>query len=188
MKIIKQPLEENDSMHFVLSIKDLDSVAIDDIDYFKAKDRMFQEQIINKAILMPFKDRPSLRGIDCASMLVGTCYTYGAIKKNDATLEQMFGAIRTHKNTSRRCVIRMVDSLRDYLDDSIDTSCLNIIHYLSDRVVLFFRASDMRYELSYDLILIKKHFIDPVYGGELKHIEVIASTTQNIGNLKHLFI
>ena len=74
------------------------------------------------------------------------------------------------------------------MDKTVNTSCLNIIHYFKDRVTLFFRASDMRNELAYDLKLINEFFIKPVYGEKNIEVHVIASTAQNIINPKQLFI
>jgi len=97
----------------------------------------------------------------------------------------MMKMVKDNKDNSRRCVINIADTLINYIDDSVNTSCLNIIHYHKNSVKLFFRASDMTNELLYDLHLIKEFFIDPVFD-TMPEIHVIASTAQNLTEINNL--
>lgn len=180
MKIIKPPYFEDDSYYFIIeNHEQLASVDVDDIPYLTAKQKAFADQDISKKSFEPYFDRPSFRGIDENNDLAGTIYTYGAEHKNDYPLPILLRSVRQHKNFSRRCMIRMADTLRDFLDPTVNTSCLSLIHYFKDSVKLIFRASDMKNELLIDLHTIKKFFIDPVFENS-PEIHVIASTAQNI--------
>lgn len=185
MHIIKEPLYEDDSYYFILERHD-QMAAVKDKKYLKRKRLAFKTRNIDKYMFEDFQDRPSLRELGLNHNLSGTIYTHSAEVKNRMPLEDMFDTISKIKHVSRRCVIRLADSFDDYMDDSINTSCLNIIHYSEDEVKLFFRASDMKNELLYDILLIKEFFIDPVYTRRSPRIHVIASTAQNIIDLKQL--
>lgn len=180
MKTIKPPYFEDDSYYFIIEKHEqLAQVSVDDTPYLVAKQTAFAEQNISKDQFEPYFDRPSFRGIDEIFDLSGTIYTWSAYVKNDASLSILLHNIRRHKDFSRRCVIRMADTLVDFLDPTINTSCLSLIHYFQDSVKLIFRASDMKNELLIDLHTIKEFFIDPVFENS-PEIHVIASTAQNI--------
>jgi len=196
MKIIKEPEYTEDSYYFILEKHDelrQDNVAYlrsgldlllkqkSDL-YLQKKRELFRTFEITLGAMSDFYDRPSMYMCSSQHNLVGTIYTASACLKNNMHYEQMMFAVRENKNHSRRCVIRLADPLSSYMDSSVNTSCLNIIHYYKDTVKLFFRASDMKYELFYDLKLIKEFFIDPVFSNTQVEIHVISSTAQNIIN------
>lgn len=188
MKKIKLPYFEDDSYYFIIEKHEqLADVDVNDIPYLHAKQNAFAEQDPGKSQLEPYFDRPSFRGVDENSDLSGTIYTWSAYCKNDAPLPILLHKVRQHKNYSRRCVIRMADSLIDFLDTKVNTSCLSLIHYFQDSVKLVFRASDMTNELLIDLHTIKEFFIDPVYENS-PEIHVIALTAQNINKDFNEFI
>lgn len=185
MKIYRTPWHENDGYYF--AIEPFDSLAPPlESDYYWQKRHMFLERLSDKKYMENFLDRSSFTGHQRWKDIEGSVYTLSAIHKNGMTISGMAEEIRERKNKSRRCVIRLADPFCDYMDDDINTSCLNIIHFFDKKVTLFFRASDMRYELLIDLHLIKEFFIDPVFIEEKYTIEVIASTAQNIVPLKTL--
>lgn len=180
MKTIKLPYFEDDSYYFIIEKHEqLAPVDVDDIPYLAAKQKAFAEQDISKEPFEPYFDRQSFRGVDENFDLAGTIYTWSAYVKNDAPLPVLLHNIRRHKDFSRRCMIRMADTLPDFLDSSVNTSCLSLIHYFQDSVKLIFRASDMKNELLIDLHTIKEFFIDSVFENN-PEIHVIASTAQNI--------
>lgn len=180
MKTIKLPYFEDDSYYFIIEKHEqLAQVSVDDIPYLAAKQTAFAEQNISKEPFEQYFDRPSFRGIDENFDLAGTIYTYSAEYKNDYPLPILLHSVRRHKDFSRRCMIRMADPLHDFLDPTVNTSCLSLIHYFQDSVKLIFRASDMKNELLIDLHTIKEFFIDPVFENS-PEIHVIASTAQNI--------
>lgn len=184
MKIYKQPVKENDSFHFIIEPEDM--LRQEESMYYKAKRAMFATKKTDKENLEEFSYMPSLRFLSQKLNLEGTVYTRTAELKNSMPMFEMINAIRSEKENSRRCVIRIANSLKDYLDNLKDTSCLNIIHVFKNRATLFFRASDMTNELLIDIYLIKEFFLDPVFQEEQYEIEVMASTSQNIMDVRKL--
>lgn len=179
MKVIKTAEFKDDSFYFIIEKDDKLKPVVGD-NYYEIKRTAFIHRVIDKSEFpKEFYDRPSFTDIIRQDDLSGTIYTYSAEKKNKMKLSLMKQMIAENKHKSRRCVIVMADSLKDYLDNSVNTSCLNIIHYLEDSVKLFFRASDMTNELLYDIHLIYEFFISEVYESA-PEIHVIASTAQNI--------
>lgn len=180
MVIYKKPMFENDSYMFVIDMqKDvLSRVNADDIEYTRAKTKMFRAKDYSKNKLSPFKSRSSLSGFNNVSDLSGTIYTHTCEGKNKMDYEHIIKSCKRFHRTSRRCAINFADTLSDYLNDSKNTSCLNSIHFYKDNVTLYFRASDIKNELLIDLLLIKHFFIEPV--GIFKTLTVISSTAQNI--------
>lgn len=181
MRIFKTPFKENDNYYFIIEKHD----TLRDVDkyskaYMMRKRIAFRLKDKGKNQFKGYLERPSFSGHNLMFDFSGSIYTYSAEKKNEMPLEDMYKIIRRHKDISRRCVIRMADSLKDYLDVKVNTSCLNIIHYYEDKVTLFFRASDMRNELLIDLHLIEEFFIAPVYLNQPYEIHVMASTAQNV--------
>ena len=187
MHIYKTPWKEDNNFYFVIEPKDTLVAPVED-NYYQQKRMLFRKKMDCKSYLEEFSDRPSLRGVDAWGNIRGSVYTLSAIDKNQTSFDTMIDMIKERKDVSRRCVIRLADSFSDYMDDNINTSCLNIIHFYKDKVNLFFRASDMRYELLIDLHLIKEFFIDPVYGEKPYYIHVSAATAQNIIPIQKLFI
>lgn len=186
MKIIKKPEFEDDSYYFIIE-KDDKIIKIED-KYMKAKRFCFENLHITKSFPMnQYFDRPSFTNVEQQMTIVGTIYTATAEYKNDLYYEDIIKVVKENKDISRRCVVTMADTLRNYLDNSVNTSCLNIIHYHKDSVKLFFRASDMTNELLYDINLIKEFFIDNVFEST-PEIHVIASTAQNIKELNNLIV
>ena len=186
MLVYKKPEFEDDSYYFVLEKNDV-LVEPLEIEYLNRKREAFDCNRIDKEFMFSFLDRPSFTGVELQYDLVGTIYTKSAEEKNNMHIDRIIKSVKDNKDKSRRCVITIADTLKDYLDDSINTSCLNIIHYHKDVVKLFFRASDMTNELLYDIYLIKEFFIDPVYKNDVD-IHIISSTAQNILEPKELII
>jgi hypothetical protein len=197
-KIEKFPKFENDSFlvkleNFKLSQKEIYNIAKQD-DYLNEKILMFNEQNVSPDRLKRFADnRPSLRNVDKLESLRGSIYTLKAQIENGRfsykeILEKVREMLDNNKNT-RRCVVRIADSFGLYYDSTkkerLDVSCLNLIHYLGDKVRLVFRASDIENELFYDILTIYLFFIQPVYDEEVD-IEIFASTAQNVSFLLNL--
>lgn len=190
MYIIKQPKFEDDSYYFVLNSGDeLADVVVDG--YLQAKRQAWLECDPGKSTMGIYLDRPSF-GADRAPDIRGSVYTKSIEDKNDGMhYKRVMELCRHLKSANRRCVVRLADSFGDYQDFNrvaVSTSCLNIMHFYKDRVTLFFRASDIRNELLYDLHLIREFFIDNVFNvKEYFEIHVIASTAQNTDmNLNNL--
>lgn len=179
MIVYKKPIFEDDSYYFVLENKD--ELRESSGEYLFLKRIAFAREDVSKESLAKFFDLPSFTGVKNHVNLMGTIYTASAGYKNDLPYVDIIRTVKENKDKSRRCVVRLADSLRDYMCEFTNTSCLNIIHYYKDSVKLFFRASDMENELLYDLQLIKEFFVDPVYD-VTPDIHVIASTAQKICN------
>lgn len=180
MKIYKTPKFENDSYYFVVEKNDnLTELPCFKDTYYGRKLYAFIKKDISKMQFLDFRDRPSFRYFDKVEDLSGTIYTMSCEDKNDLTFETMIELVRENVGRTRRCVINMANTLRDYLNEDIDTSCLTSITYSPEKVTLFFRASDMENELLVDLLLLRDFFIYPVYD-TLPEIHVISATAQNV--------
>lgn len=180
MVLYKIPAFENDSYMFVIDLK-TDSFAEipkEDVEYYLAKYKAFKEKNISKIPFEKFKDRPSFANFDSVKNLFGTIYTYCCQAKNRMDYGYMMKQCRKQFKKSRRCSINFADGLSNYLDSTKNTSCLNAIHYCSDNVTIYFRASDIKNELLIDLRLINRYFVKPV--GDFKTLTVMASTAQNV--------
>ena len=184
MIVYKKPKFRDDSYYFVLEPED-NLANVEDDEYLQTKRRAFSNKDISKEQFEAFNHRPSLSRMDLVQDLSGTIYTHSAEVKSWMELKYMLYHVQILKDKSRRCVIRLADSFEHYMNDRINTSCLNIIHYMGDNVKLFFRASDMKNELLYDILLIEEFFIAPVYSNK-PHIHIISSTAQNIIDLNTL--
>lgn len=189
MIVYKYPQEENDSYYFVLEKKDRLKSRIKGSFYLKWKDRAFKSKIIEKDFMQGFfTSRNSFPNVDIQPNIKGTIYTYSCGVKNDMSYDEIINYAIINKNESRRCLVNMADTFKDYLDDTVNTSCLISIHYMEDKVSLTFRASDIALELLVDMILIKRYFIDPVYVNNRPDIHVFAYTSQNIVDLEKTLI
>lgn len=181
MKIYKEPKFENDSYMFVIDTEtdELELIPEKDQKYFANKYSMFQHKITSKRLMEPFVEgRPSLSAMHIQKDLSGSVYTYTCQSKNKLDYNHIIKYCKRFHKMSRRCAINFADTLHDYLQRDVNTSCLNSIHFCNDNVTLYFRASDIKNELLIDLHLINEFFIKPV--GNFKTITVIASTAQNI--------
>lgn len=176
MVIYKEPKFENDSYMFVIEQTDVLAVP-QDMAYANAKYAMFEHKAINKIHLKDF-DKPSLSALHIVKDLAGSVYTYTCQSKNKLGYNHIIKYCKRFHKMSRRCAINFADTLHDYLQRDINTSCLNSIHFCNDNVTLYFRASDIKNELLLDLHLINDFFIKPV--GNFKTITVMCSTAQNI--------
>jgi len=185
MNIYKYPLFNDDSYYF--RIDRADQINQIEDSYMFAKRKAFSNMDISIKSMEGFLHRKSFTNVEEQSNLIGTIYTVSAMMKNDMDFRSIIETVSRNKDKSRRCVVVIADKLSDYMDDTVNTSCLNIIHYFQDTVKLFFRASDIKNELLYDINLIKEFFIDPVYS-EQPQIHVIASTAQNIVNIEKLIV
>ncbi len=162
--------------------------------YTQTKIKMFRTQCDDPSILLQFKyDRPSLRSlqylVDNNCKISNTIYTTSIYKKNGfTTLHSLLSSIHYSmmsfgKNNSRRIYVNNANTFNEYYESEsnpqIDVSCLTGIHYLENKVILVFRASDIKNELLTDLITITDSFILPIYK-RLMPIDVFISTAQNI--------
>jgi hypothetical protein len=164
---------------FVIEANDmLASIPGIDALYYRRKRLAFLSKSISKTRFRDFKDRPSFAQFMNQKDLSGTIYTFTCEGKNRLQYEYILKLCKEYHNMSRRCNINFADTLYDYLNPEVNTSCLNSIHFYKDNVTLYFRASDIKNELLIDLHLIKEFFIDRV--GAFKTITVIASTAQNV--------
>jgi len=177
--------EKSEPIQFKLSALDL---------YTQTKIKMFRTQCDDPAILLPFKyDRPSLRRlqylVDNNFKISNTIYTTSIYKKNGFNdLESMLKNIdwtlmRFGENGSRRIYVNNANTFDEYYQSeshpSMDVSCLVGIHYMVNKVILVFRASDLKNELFTDLVTITDSFILPIYK-KLMPIDILISTAQNI--------
>lgn len=187
MKIIKEPTFENDSYMFTFNLYDK-LAKVEDQKYLKDKQKAFMNFDKSKRALKDHFDRPSFGNVSDVKDLQGTVYTCKALVRNEYDCyDTMVSDIQKNKAKGRKCFLDFANPLREYLDQSINTSCLASIHFLNDRATVFFRASCMEHELLYDLHLIKSFFLKPVYGFFGAEITVVASTAQNIININKLF-
>lgn len=182
MVVFKEPKFENDSYMFVIDLEKDTLAILDDktypISYVDAKVNAFQSKNISKKPFKYFTDRPSLREFETLPDLEGSIYTFTCQGKNKLDYNHIIKYCKKFHKTSRRCAINFADTLFDYLDGKKNTSCLNSIHFCGDNVTLYFRASDIKNELLFDLKLILVYFIKPV--GNFKTLTVMCSTAQNI--------
>jgi len=182
MIVYKQPAFENDSYMFVIDLEndvfaDLDKRYYSD-EYRFAKQNAFKNKKISKKAFESFKNRLSFTGFEHISDLSGTIYTHTCEGKNKLDYKHIIKFCSRHHKISRRCAVNFADTLYDYLNGNINTSCLNSIHYYKDNVTLYFRASDIENELLLDLYLINEFFIRPV--GKFKTLTVMCSTAQSV--------
>lgn len=192
MKVYKEAKFQDDSYYFVVEPSDvLAPIAKRNALYYKEKVGAFKKYDIEKFNFLHHIHRPSFRTFYKVEDLSGTIYTHSCEGKNDMTYTTLLMRVRANLGNTRRCVVNMADTLYDYLDETIDTSCLMSIVYNPGKVTLTFRASDMENELHTDLLLIKQFFIDPIYkkhnalsgssiSTESPEIHVIAVTAQNV--------
>lgn len=192
IKINKKPTFENDSYFFTIKNFKFNINKIKDL-YVLLKLEKFKNKDISKEGFENFlKERGSLRFFNSLSSLDGSIYTYSVEKRNNLTYENILKIVKETLNKnkfSRKVVVRMVNPLDEYIKSEngcFDTSCLNLIHYLDKKVVLVFRASDIKYELFADIITLYEFFIKPIYGDKKIDIEIFSSTGQNIKFLKKL--
>lgn len=179
MDIIKRPEFEDDSYYFVLK-SDEQLARVQDMSYLRAKRRSWAELDCTK---MSMQDHLGRESFGAGPDIKGSVYTHTIEEKNGMYWKSIMHHVRWHKDLNRRCVVRLADSFVDYqgIGGEVSTSCLNIIHFYKDKVVLFFRASDIENELLVDLVLIRDFFINRVWDkDEDFEIHVIASTAQGV--------
>lgn len=187
MEIVKAPEFENDTYMFIFNMHDK-LANVSDKKYLEDKRKAFKNKNINKEALADHLERPSFGNVKDVKDLRGTIYTHKAKELNDyVVFDNLISDIQKHKLKGRKCFLNFSDNLKDYLDPKINTSCLSAIHFLNDKATIFFRASCMENELLYDLRLIKEFFLKPVYGFVRVDVTVVASTAQNIVDIKTLF-
>jgi hypothetical protein len=182
MNWIKKPKYENDSYLFQIYSNEILNFETDD--YTKQKLIAFKNKNIDKSNFYNY-DKPSLKNLHLIKDLSGSIYTYTIEAKNNLSYENIIDIIKNniHKD-NRRLLIRVNNSLEEYLTKNNDVSCLSLIHYMPEKVRLIFRASDIKNELKTDLITIYHFFVLPIYLNKNILIEVYASTAQNIGEYK----
>ena len=188
IKILKYPISENDDMllhfdDFYLSEDRFNDLLKQD-KYLKTKFDKFKTMDVSGVGLEDFSYKPSLSKINSLSKIQRTIYTYAVKEENvpwdyEAVINQVKSALET---SSRRIVIRFLNSLPTYLN-SEDVSCLAFIHYiyvnnlLNVRIV--YRASDIKNELFYDILLIYYYFIKPITSKPIS-LSFYTSSSQNV--------
>lgn len=202
MITIKQPEFENDDYLFRVDavklpkaeealsfLKKIDPFSAD---YYWVKRQAFLSQDINPRIFSKFvHDKPSLRSLSDLDALDSTIYTVACERENNASYQDIITNVKKHlsqKPSTRRCMLRFVNSFeRYYISETarpLDTTCLSLIHYMSEGPRLVFRASDIRNELLTDILTINEFFIDPVYNSNFKNysMSVYSSTAQCVSS------
>jgi hypothetical protein len=198
MQIIKNPEFENDDYLIRLNLNDLKInddlfIKLENIDvnlakYYQAKRIAFKSKDTRPNIFAEFaNNRPSLNSLKSLPALTSTIYTVACERNNGDDYESLIKKVSLHlkrKPNTRRCVLRFANSFLEYYDSelvkSIDSTCLNLIHYFGNSPKLVFRASDVTNELLVDILTIVEFFIQPVYGDQNVHLSIYASTSQNI--------
>lgn len=193
--IYKNPEFENDSyliqlINFKSNKNPLNSKDI----YLRTKAEKFLLQNISKEGLEKCvldrdgNERLSLRNLSKIDDLRGTIYTNVVKEENFIEFKSLVYMIKEMlERNSRKCVLRFANSFINYHlgeFNNRDVTCLNLIHYYNpNNVRLVFRASDIKNELFYDIVLIYEFFIKPIFENEV-NIEIYSSTGQNINYLE----
>jgi len=198
MIIVKQPEFENDDYLFRIDTTKLPKAEealpflrkIDPIlgEYYWSKRQAFLTKNTDPNIFSRFvKDKPSLRNLSDLDMLDSTIYTVACERENNFSYQDILINVKKHlfqKPTTRRCVLRFIDSYNKYYvsetERSLDVTCLSLIHYLAEGPKLIFRASDIKNELLVDILTINEFFIAPIYNIKLKNYQtsIYSSTSQ----------
>lgn len=202
MIIIKQPEFENDDYLFRINsallpraeeaFSFLKKIDPSSADYYWSKRQAFLLQDTNPDIFSTFVcDKPSLRNLSDLDSLDSTIYTVACEKENNLNYQDILTNVKKHlikKPTTRRCILRFVNSYDRYhtseLDHPLDVTCLSLIHYLAEGPKLVFRASDIANELFIDILTINEFFVDPVYSSGFKNYQmsVYSSTSQGVSS------
>jgi len=187
-KVDKRPEFENDSYLINMSNFFLYEKIYDD--YTELKLKKFKEKDISKDGFDLFiKGKGSFRKFEEISNLEGSIYTKSVEERNNDSYENVIADVKNILKTnesSRKAVVRIANKISDYETSELETkdvSCLNLIHYLKNKVSFVFRSSDIKNELFTDLVTLYEYFIVPVYGRVFIDIEVYGSTGQNISYL-----
>lgn len=194
MHIVKIPIYENDDYLIRINLKDIPSKEVikfklDEklFSYYEKKLNAFANKETNPHVFAEFaSDRPSLNSLSSLSSLDSTIYTVACEKQNGISHHDLMGLIKNHlheKPDTRRCMLRMANSYEEYfnseMNQPLDVTCLNLIHYVKDKPRLVFRASDVSNELLVDILTIIEFFIRPIYGNKDVELSIYASTCQN---------
>lgn len=194
--MVKQPRFVDDDIlfnvkGFYISQKSIDELIEKD-PYAKWKLTKFKSKDVSKNISPNLANRPSLRDLNRFNDIAGSIYTKAVEDRNNGMdYEEIIKVIKRRLESdphSRRTVIRMMNSFAELQASEItglNVSCLSSIQYMkfNDRlsVKIVFRASDLEYELFYDLVSIYWFFIRPIC--EYCDITFYSTTTQNMGQL-----
>lgn len=199
LQTIKRPEYENDDYLFRFRLDYLPvgqeasellrKISPSLVDYYEVKRQAFSDRDTRPTIFERFvDDRPSLNSLKKLRYLNSTIYTVACEKQNDLNHKELIRSIKQHleeKPHTRRCLVRFANSFSDYLYSEVyntmDVTCLSLIHYLQEGPKLVFRASDVKNELLVDLLTINEFFLAPVYDSR-SYItaSVYASTAQGI--------
>lgn len=186
--IYKAPKHEDDSYYarfnsFFLHDEVIDEIAAKD-PYLALKIDKFTNLDSSRDGFEQFTYKPSLRNLYNLADMGGSIYTVTAEDENEGWMDLILEDIKylmIHHPT--RAVLRLVKSVQDYRYSSqhsgLDVPCLNLIYYSPKCVKMVFRASDVKEELLYDVILVYKFFIKPFFNDLLVKLDLFASTTQN---------
>ncbi len=210
---VYKPIKENDSLIFKIKANNLIEFQnifkeiennLDNIqkEYFNIKNKLFENIDINKSEILKFKltnniNFPSIKDIDKLDNLPKTIYTNSILLENNyeynyvnkkRVLDRIYSTIsEIIKLSPRRAYLRLVNDINRYfksLYEPTDISCCIGIHFLENRCILNFRASDVKYDLIVDLLTIFYNIIYPIYfrceKSNLNEILFIANTAQNI--------
>lgn len=176
IKLPLLPTQEGESAHIILTTKwnhAYNAKALD-TEYLLQKLEAFRFKTVNpEDIKLKNKE---VHGINAV-------YTRAAEIKNLMAYEEMIRRVTCNNHRSNDCVINFADTFADYIDMRKDTSELNIIHYMKNRVTLFFHSIDSE-ELIYTLIALDAYFIQPVYCETRPTINVVVSSLRNVKDLQ----
>lgn len=176
IKLPLQPTQEGESAHIILTTKwshSYNAKAID-TEYLSKKLESFRFKTVDPEAIM--HNNSEVHGINAV-------YTRAAEIKNLMAYEEMIRRVTYNNHRSNDCVINFADTFADYIDMRKDTSELNIIHYMKNRVTLFFHSIDSE-ELIYTLIALVAYFIKPVYLEARPTINVVVSSLRNVKDLQ----
>jgi len=183
--ISKAPENENDS--YLFTIKDFIMKDFNVNPYISLKREKFKNKDISKDGFDEFiQERGSLRFFDQLENLPGSIYTYSIQDRQNMSYEDVLNAVREifiKNRDSRRAVLTMANPIIEYKKaelEGYDVSCLNLIHYLNNKVNLVFRSSDIQYELLADIVTIYEFFLMPIYGHTPIDIQIFGSTSQKV--------
>lgn len=186
-QILKYPEYENDDalinfFYFKVDNKKLTELLKKD-PYFALKYKKFSEQDTSFKGFEKFRNRPSMKGFNSESIIISTIYTNSAMFENYMPYKDLLKSIKLKlRKDNRRVILRFLNSYTKYYGDK-DVSCLAYLQYFySDyglELKIVYRASDIKNEFFYDVVLIYEFFVRPIISEPIK-ISFYTTTAQNI--------
>lgn len=195
--IVKAPEFENDDLlvkfpAFKMNYDSFNHLKSED-EYLNMKWLKFLDKDTTYKGFEKFKDLPSMRGYKEDSILTSVIYTKALEIENG--VEYNYHLIRSianelKKKGNRRVILRFLNSYPHYTTES-DVSCLAFIQLIKndDKISakIVYRASDIKNEFFYDVLLIYDFFISVVTSDPVD-ISFYATTAQNINALQEACI